>query len=370
MSIDDRHECGGAGENTALVSVIVPSFNRGKLLPSVMESIKSQTYRPIELVVIDDGSTDDSSRVVAAWAEANSDARDFRVLYHRQENQGLAAARNAGFRKSVGEFVVWHDSDDLMLPQRVELAVERIQQTGADACVCGFTSVGHVFGGLSYVPPSSVADPVAAYRTGELHVRQIIWMYRRESLSRTMLWRERIRCGPEDEMFIIDYIFSRPLPRIVTVQEVLCVAVESEDSLAWNSFGTRRQFEDILWYIEEKVKEVEGAHAVDRLYDVLVLRAQESAIYSWGRYPDLSRRFRNCAKRQGRKVIWGRTWAHRLVWRIGGVPACALCIRAKEFCVSLFKGRRSKSQPKGTSVLPSKGNVSCMLDRREGKDDR
>lgn len=97
-----------------LISVIIPTYNRCEKLKMAMESVLTQTYENIELLVIDDGSTDNTHEMIEGIA-------DERVKYIRlPHNMGAAAARNEGVRLAQGEFVAFHDSDDLWLPEKLE----------------------------------------------------------------------------------------------------------------------------------------------------------------------------------------------------------------------------------------------------------
>ena len=91
---------------TVTTTAIVPTFNRAPFLPATLDSLRAQTIVPTEVLVIDDGSTDETSEVLACY-------RDF-VTVIRQENQGLAAARNKGLEAARGELVCFLDSDDLL----------------------------------------------------------------------------------------------------------------------------------------------------------------------------------------------------------------------------------------------------------------
>jgi glycosyltransferase involved in cell wall biosynthesis len=99
-----------------LVSTIIPVYNRAAMLREAVASVLAQTHRPIEVIVVDDGSTDDTARVADEMA---SDA--IRVIH--QANAGPGAAREAGRRIARGEFVQYLDSDDLLLPRKFELQV-------------------------------------------------------------------------------------------------------------------------------------------------------------------------------------------------------------------------------------------------------
>lgn len=100
-----------------MVSVIVPSYNTAQFLPEAVDSILAQTYRNLEIHVVDDGSTDNTREVMLAYAN------DPRVFYHHQKNRGEAGARNTGIRAAKGELIALCDSDDLWMPRKLEVQV-------------------------------------------------------------------------------------------------------------------------------------------------------------------------------------------------------------------------------------------------------
>jgi len=96
------------------VSVIIPTYNRAALVGDVVRSVIDQVYPDLELIVVDDGSTDDTAHVVAAFA-------DPRVRYLYRDHGGASAARNAGLAASRGKYVSFVDSDDVMLPHNLQI---------------------------------------------------------------------------------------------------------------------------------------------------------------------------------------------------------------------------------------------------------
>ena len=103
--------CEGDGEQ-GMVSVIIPTYNRGYIIGKTIDSVLAQTYRPIELIIVDDGSSDETQDVVRSYGSA--------VQYIYQKNAGLAAARNTGLSAARGEFIAFQDSDDIWLPWKLE----------------------------------------------------------------------------------------------------------------------------------------------------------------------------------------------------------------------------------------------------------
>ena len=94
-----------------LVSVVIPNYNCARFLAETLDSVFAQTYPNLEVIVVDDGSTDDSLKVLESFAS--------RVRVMRQANQGVSAARNAGIRESRGAFVAFLDADDLWHPDKL-----------------------------------------------------------------------------------------------------------------------------------------------------------------------------------------------------------------------------------------------------------
>lgn len=116
------------------VSVIIPTYNRAGPLEQAVSSCLTQTYGDIEVLIVDDGSTDDTSHHVEQLMRA--DWLGKQIHYWRTENSGQAAARQFGTERSRGEFVQYLDSDDLLQPQKFELQVAALQASGADAVCC------------------------------------------------------------------------------------------------------------------------------------------------------------------------------------------------------------------------------------------
>ncbi len=102
-----------------LVSVVIPVFNRETLVKGAIDSVLKQTYQNIEIIVIDDGSTDNTYTVLRQYEEQYPDK--FRVI--RQQNTGQVVAKNNGIQKSSGELIAFLDSDDLWLPDKLEKQV-------------------------------------------------------------------------------------------------------------------------------------------------------------------------------------------------------------------------------------------------------
>jgi glycosyltransferase involved in cell wall biosynthesis len=117
-------------EATPLASVIVPVYNRDSFLPRCLQSITHQTYRNLEIILIDDGSTDKSGQICNAYA-----ARDSRIVVIHQKNQGVSAARNAGLKILHGKVLFFVDSDDYIAQEIIEKCIRKLQEDNTDIVI-------------------------------------------------------------------------------------------------------------------------------------------------------------------------------------------------------------------------------------------
>lgn len=122
----------GSTAETPLVSVVIPVYNVRDYLPRCLESVICQTYRNIEIIVIDDGSTDDSGQICDQFAR-----KDSRIRVFHGENHGLSFARNKGITHSKGEYLLFSDSDDWMESNTVETLMDVMLKARADIVTAG-----------------------------------------------------------------------------------------------------------------------------------------------------------------------------------------------------------------------------------------
>lgn len=123
--IDERQDWIGPKGESGLVSIVVPTRNRERLLKQTLESLLGQTYRPIQLVIVDDGSQDNTKAIVREMQESNPQRFDIQLL--EQEHLGGSVARNAGAKQTSGEFIVFMDDDDVAANDFLEARVRALQ---------------------------------------------------------------------------------------------------------------------------------------------------------------------------------------------------------------------------------------------------
>ncbi|MHC4039521.1 glycosyltransferase family 2 protein [Streptococcus sp. KHUD_017] len=121
---------------TALISVIVPVYNVAQYLEKSIASIQQQTYQNLEIILVDDGATDESGRLCEQIAE-----QDERVLVYHKENEGLSQARNDGLKQAHGDYVIFIDSDDYIHSEMIASLYQQLVKEDADVSSCGVMNV-------------------------------------------------------------------------------------------------------------------------------------------------------------------------------------------------------------------------------------
>jgi len=116
--------------DNVLFSVVIPTYNREKLIGETLESLTGQTFGDFEIIVVDDGSKDNTAAVMAEWT-----ARDSRIRYYKKENGERGAARNFGIGKATGKYITFIDSDDVAYNFAFETAVAELEKQGWPDCL-------------------------------------------------------------------------------------------------------------------------------------------------------------------------------------------------------------------------------------------
>jgi glycosyltransferase involved in cell wall biosynthesis len=181
-----------------LVSVIIPTYNRARWLVEAMASVYAQRYRPIELLVVDDGSTDNTKDFVEQWQKQCAHDAGFSIRYMYQQNAGGGAARNLGLTESHGEFIQFLDSDDVLAPSKISEQV-RVFST------CNERSA--MYGAWRFFKDTQ--EHVEIYdahlqHNGDMALKN--WLGEGFVPSHSLLWRKKdiANIGPWDESLAAD----------------------------------------------------------------------------------------------------------------------------------------------------------------------
>jgi glycosyltransferase involved in cell wall biosynthesis len=162
-----------------LVSVVVPIYNVEQHLDRCLSSIIRQQYRPIEIILVDDGSTDGSASIIRQYETAWPFIRSI-----RQENQGAGAARDAGMALAAGEYLALVDGDDYVDPDHIRRLVDIAEKSQADIVICGYT--------FDFLNGFKLPCPVLTFRShfeGALTVRSALDLFRMPPFVWNRLYR-------------------------------------------------------------------------------------------------------------------------------------------------------------------------------------
>jgi len=205
-----------------LISIIVPVYNAEDYLESCVQSIVSQTYTNLEIILINDGSTDGSPALCNALAE-----KDSRIVVIHKENGGGAGARNAGLDIATGKFVAFVDNDDTIEKRMYELLHGRLKEIEADMCICGFTVFADGYKREVRAPDFTKLSPNAfwnAYLDDNKYF-QLFFMLWNKLFRMELFQSEKIR-APEnhavgvDSWLVTDYICAASEERSIVFLDI------------------------------------------------------------------------------------------------------------------------------------------------------
>lgn len=263
-------------EPDVIVSVIVAVYNAGKYLQQCLESIAKQTYRKIEIICVNDGSTDNSLEIMESFAAA-----DERFRIYTKENEGLggASARNFGLAKAQGKYISILDSDDFFDPEMLDKAVKKAEKTGAEIVVFGGSEYddrnGNVYRVVSILDEGLVPErEVFSYLDCSDRIYQIsqgmAWnkLYRKDFLDKHGLQFQKIKYT-DDAYFTFAHMVLAE--KITVLKEGLC-----------------------YYRVNTGTSQTDGfSDYPDSSYMPYV--SLKKSLVEWGIYDDVKRSFVNCA---------------------------------------------------------------------------
>ena len=199
-----------------VVSVIIPTYNRAKYVSDALDSVWAQSYRPVEVIVVDDGSTDDTRAVVDEWKRSHQEDR-FKLSYRYQENAGAPAARNHGLRVASGRWIKFLDSDDVLHSDALKTQMEASQQLSEDEIVFGDLGVMERDGRnrtLEYYEPPREDEETFEYLIDHI-VNTPTPLHRSSQLESVEGFRKDVQKGQEYDLHLrlavngMDFVYQR-----------------------------------------------------------------------------------------------------------------------------------------------------------------
>jgi glycosyltransferase involved in cell wall biosynthesis len=336
-----------------LVSVIIPTHNRAALLASALESVARQTYRPIEVIVVDDGSTDDTAKIVHQWHADFVDDEGLTVISIRQEQAGACAARNRGVSASRGEFVQFLDSDDLLHSRRLERVVQVMESSACDFVYTGFLGFCGACGEIieKHVPTPTVSHHFAAMAQGRLWGNTLQFTVRRQLLDRVGPWDVKL-AAYQDYDYLLRVLLASD--NGVVVPEVLACARRSGVPRISDARWTRPGFESYVRISEKLPQALTDSRAPKELRRVFARRLLGLAITLRWRHPDLAQRLAQVAQSLDGLSEGMRDRFELTLWRAGR-PCCGVYTRSRRTMrqVQARLGRAGNGAGKHICHLPS-----------------
>ncbi|WP_456376368.1 glycosyltransferase family 2 protein [Lutibacter sp.] len=189
---------------TPLVSIIIPTYNRAHLIGETLDSILAQTYTNWECIVVDDGSTDNTDSLLAAYC-----AKDKRFQYHHRPSdrpKGANACRNYGFELSKGEYINWFDSDDLFSNNKIEEQINGLVNSGYDIATCKWgkfntlekIKIKELF---IYKHYQNGLDLLKDYGEQNSFFPSHTFLLKKEIIFKSGLWNEALKINQDGEFF-------------------------------------------------------------------------------------------------------------------------------------------------------------------------
>lgn len=248
-----------------MISVIVPMYNSEKYIDRCIESLIMQTYTDIEIVLVDDGSKDNTFTVCRKYTET-----DDRVKYFFQENKGVSGARNTGILKSTGEYIMFVDSDDWMPTEGIELLYDKMQDNVLDMVIGGLSRVKegendyYKFEAKILTGQDSVAKEISRCYLSALASSPCGKIYKR-NIMEGICFDEKMTLG-EDLFFNLNY-FNR-CNSIEIISDVVYYYADDNSNSLTNSYirNTFEMMKRIYSYAEkyfDKI-EIEYSTKIDR----------------------------------------------------------------------------------------------------------
>lgn len=263
------------GKTMDKVSVIVPFYNNKKYIKACVDSIRSQTYQNLEILLIDDGSTDAGGELLESYTQV-----DKRIRLIRQKNQGVADARNRGLDEAEGKYVTFIDGDDYIAPDYIEKFYRCAVEKKLEMVICGLTLVDENGKVLKKIIP----DGYKRYEKEE-------WTFRISAVCSHFylrsLWEKyeiRFRTGARGEDMPISLFFSAECAKIGTLAECGYYYVQHKNS-AMHNFKGLKNYQLPYQALEESIKKVQklGIKNSPEFYELFVLRILCTCFFELGR---------------------------------------------------------------------------------------
>ncbi|WP_027087251.1 glycosyltransferase family 2 protein [Cohnella panacarvi] len=275
-----------------LVSIIIPVYNTEKFVGRALESVLEQTYKNIEVIVVNDGSQDGSGEICDEYSR-----RDSRVIVVHQINSGVSAARNKALEISRGRYIQFVDSDDVIVSHMTETFVTEMENSDCDIVICGFANVGQERQGIS---AETRLTETRLFAVSELlvlsykdsKVAPIVWsscnmMFKNDIMQANELRFNSSYAKGEDGLFTLDYLSK--CKKALVLDQVFYIhyiydpleRVSTVSQFAPDLYELRLiYFERLYFIVEGQINEQQKTILLQLFYDKLIAGIVRMVAYS------------------------------------------------------------------------------------------
>ena len=333
----------------ALVSVIIPAFNAAEHIRQTLNSVVAQTYREIEVIVVDDGSSDATTAIVEEFV--TSDAR-FQLI--RQSNAGVGAARNTAIRKARGKYIAPLDADDFWFPEKLKKQVACVEQCGNETGLvyCWSTSADER-GALA----SDCSHTVEGRLRYALILRNVVGngsvpLFRAAALEKVGLYLTRDEQGGAQGCEDWDlHLRIAEHFRIRVAPECLLAYRQTSSSMSVNAETMAASFAVVSRRARERNRDLPTAAfrwSAGYFYKYLVGRCDRWEHYSW-------------SFRYLKKAVWANPFYFLNIWTYKEFLKILLSALTGSTWKKFVKQLRSSSEKNGQEDLSSKKTKKCLF---------
>ncbi len=275
--------------STPYVSVILPTFNRANLLDRAVQSVLRQTFKDFELIIVDDGSTDDTIKLVESY-------EDNRIVFAPHKyNQGVSAARNTGITVARSELIAFQDSDDEWLPEKLERQVKAIKNSNCEMVLCTLVRTNQS-GIFRFPTPELMVSPNIFSTALELHPYGFpqTWLVKKELLELAGLFDVSLSIWEDWDLLLR----LSKLTKVYQIGDVLVKSFQTPDSLSQDyssrvaaikyiegkyslMSGQSKAFRARLAYLVGRLTLLSGDNSLGRKALLKAIRIKPFAVKPW-----------------------------------------------------------------------------------------
>jgi len=315
-------------EKRVSISVIIPTYNRATFVTKAIDSVLSQTYKDYEIIVVDDGSTDDTRHVLKPYRD--------RIRYIYQENRGAAAARNLGIKSSNAKWLAFLDSDDRWLPEKLSFQMECVTQSDAQVC---FTNIIYESEPDEHTSLVATERKAMSYKVYDEPLEMVLdrsiknyvqsMLVKRSLFDRVGYYDERLKIA-DDTRMIFDLALETTFAYITTPLTIISRSAEREGLISNRLNSAKVRIREGITVLSEVYFRCEnkGGRIIRRLRQTLgsflatmaEICCVEKNMYAARRYASDGLRFGGYLRTYLRCLVvlcfpWVTRWRRKSTWR-------------------------------------------------------